>query len=255
MKKFADVSVKFPKLEDIEADSLHHITERAELTSKRRAADDSDDLALFLGVPPTTSSEDIDELARSRNTESGPHSGIRRSRREDRISRRHRRRLNRSARPQVEEDEGFSTDSSLSPGDLEDYNSATAELEYRVHALLADVKADEFRDPDKGLAVRFGDWRKRYEEEYGNAFGGLAMVQAWEFWARGEMVGWEPLRVGGKRYKSATSDADSLNREPPVSNRSNGSTLYTNTLDLSRMRMTTPARLKRTIWTSRRSSL
>jgi len=84
----------------------------------------------------------------------------------------------------------------LSPGDDEDFRSASVELEQRVKHLLADVKAEEFRDPEKGLAVRFGGWREKFEEEYGNAFGGLAMVQAWEFWARGEMIGWEPLRVG-----------------------------------------------------------
>jgi hypothetical protein len=64
-----------------------------------------------------------------------------------------------------------------------------------VQALSSDVKAEDFRDPELGLAVRFGGWRKQYEDEYSNAYGGLAMVQGWEYWARQEMVGWEPSRV------------------------------------------------------------
>lgn len=147
-------------------------------------------MALFLGVPPISEVSEVDDLGRTRGNDTGPHASLRRFRREARISRRNRRTTRQP------EEEGFSTDSTLAPGDAEEYSTATAELEHRVHDLLADVKAEEFRDPEKGLAVRFGDWRSRYEEEYGNAFGGLAMVQAWEFWARGEMVGWEPLRVG-----------------------------------------------------------
>lgn len=182
-----------PKLQEIEADAIHHLKERAELVGERRTADDRDDLALFLGAPaPTSDTEEVDDMNRSRRDEAGPSSGVRRVRRSEREGRRLRRRA-RAARP-VEED-GFSTDSTLAEGDAEDYEAAQGVLDRRVVALLEDVKAEDFRDPDKGLAVRFGQWRSRYEEEYVNAFGGLAMVQAWEFWARGEMVNWEPLRV------------------------------------------------------------
>ncbi|WVQ79421.1 hypothetical protein IAT38_001518 [Cryptococcus sp. DSM 104549] len=187
---------KFPKLENIEADSIHHLKERAEMVTKRRAEDDTDDLSLFLGVSaPEAGEEEVDELGRARDVtrEAGPSSGIRRGRREEREARRARRRT-RVSKPLTADDDGFSTDSSLAEGDARDYASAQEKLEYRVHALLDDVRAEDFRDPEKGLAVRFGGWRKRYEEEYVNAFGGLALVQAWEFWARGEMVGWEPLR-------------------------------------------------------------
>jgi GC-rich sequence DNA-binding factor len=161
------------------------------MVSKRRGADDSDDLALFLGIPAPIIDAETDEIGRSRNMEAGPSSTTRRVRREARVKRR----IQRQAKSRRMEDEGFSTDSSLDEGDAEDYRAAQGVLERRVVALLDDVKAEDFRDPEKGLAVRFGGWRQRYEEEYTNAFGGLAMVQAWEFWARGEMVGWEPLRV------------------------------------------------------------
>jgi len=162
------------------------------MSGKRRTADDFDDLALTLGVAPPSADEpeELDELGRSRPSEAGPHSGVRRARRTARESRRSKRTQRTSG-----EDEGFSTDSTLAEGDAEDYFAAHQQLEKRVHGLLDDVKAEDFRDPEKGVAVKFGGWRKHYEEEYVNAFGGLAVVHAWEFWARGEMVGWEPLRV------------------------------------------------------------
>ncbi|WWC65639.1 uncharacterized protein I303_108259 [Kwoniella dejecticola CBS 10117] len=184
---------KFPKLENIESDSMAHLKERASMVDTRRSADDSDDLSLFLGVAaPVEGGEVKDEFGRSTESEAGPSSIRRKIRRDERIARRGKRRS--KAFRAVGEDEGYSTDSSLAEGDQEDYRSAQHNLERRVHALLDDVKAEEFRDPEKGIAIRFGGWRSRYEEEYVNAFGGLALVQAWEFWARGEMVGWEPLR-------------------------------------------------------------
>jgi GC-rich sequence DNA-binding factor len=164
------------------------------MISTRRNADDSDDLALFLGIPPapTDEIEDVDEMGRSRrNNDAGPSSGIRIGRRADR----ERRRARRRERKANEAEEGYSTDSTLAEGDAEDYGVAQHQLGKRVVGLLEDVKAEDFRDPEKGLAVRFGEWRRRYEDEYSGAFGGLSMVQAWGFWARGEMIGWEPMRV------------------------------------------------------------
>lgn len=188
---------QFPKLEGIEADSYHNMKERSELVDKRRSEDDSDDLALFLGVaPPQEGGTEVDELGRSRQMDAGPSSGIRRARRAARDSRRTKRQKRKEVEPRVSaEDEGYSTDSTLAEGDAEDYAASLQNLDHRVHALLEDVRAEEFRDPNKGLAVKFDEWRKREEEEYVSAFGGLALVHAWEFWARGEMVGWEPLRV------------------------------------------------------------
>ncbi|KAL7424936.1 hypothetical protein Q5752_000623 [Cryptotrichosporon argae] len=167
---------KYPKLEAIEADSLSHLRERAQLVRTRRAADDADDLALFLGAP-----------VEQGIAEAGPSAPPRQARRAARAAR-------RAARTAAREDDSYSTDSSLDSDDADQYAAARRELEDRVGALLDDVRAEDFRDPNKGLAVRFADWRTRYSDEYSGAFGGLALVQAWEFYARGEMVGWEPLR-------------------------------------------------------------
>ncbi|WVN87006.1 uncharacterized protein L203_102182 [Cryptococcus depauperatus CBS 7841] len=185
---------KFPKLEDIELDSISHLKERSQAINARREADDSDDLSLFLGVAAfKDEEEETDELGRVKNVgQYGPNSGIRKGRREARKARRAKRIVKKSL--QTSEDEGYSTDSTLADVDAEDYKVAQNKLEHRAYALLQDVKAEDFRDPEKGLAVRFGGWRMKDEEEYLNAFGGLALVQAWEFWARGEMIGWEPLQ-------------------------------------------------------------
>jgi len=181
---------KYPKLEDIEKDSDQFMRERNEMVASRRAADDGDDLALFLGIPRPA------EGASEKSTvdTSSANSDYRRVRRQAREDRRERRRgVVASAATAAEE--GFSTDSELESEVVDDYTASQHDLERRVHALLEDVKAEDFRYPERGLAVRFADWRKRYPEDYEGAFGGLALVQAWEFWARGEMVGWDPLRV------------------------------------------------------------
>jgi len=170
---------------------MHHLKERADMSSRRRAADDEDDLSLFFGAPAPAEAG-VDDLGRSLTADAGPSSSGRRIRRSERGARRAKRRARQA---KACDEEGYSTDSTLADGDAQDYAYAHRELGKRVEGLLDDVRAEDFRDPDKGLAVRFGDWRKSYSEEYVNAFGGLAMVQAWEFYARGEMIGWEPLRV------------------------------------------------------------
>ncbi|RSH87900.1 uncharacterized protein EHS24_000418 [Apiotrichum porosum] len=175
---------KHPLLEGIEKDATKFQRERASMISERRAADDSDDLSLFLGIPtnvPEGSKVDT-------STANSDFRRVRRTARDDRRGRR------RGIVVASETDEGFSTDSELDPDTQDEYDASQHDLERRVHALLEDVKAEDFRYPEKGLAVRFDDWRSRYPDDYDGAFGGLALVQAWEFWARGEMVGWDPLR-------------------------------------------------------------
>jgi GC-rich sequence DNA-binding factor len=165
------------------------------MVSKRRLADDEDDIAVFLGVPPpvlSSESEETDELGRvvpSQNTTPAMR-GARRAARSNR-------RLLRRAKNQAPrgQEEGYSTDGSLPPADADDFRTALGKLEGRQEAVLSDVRADEFRDARAGLARWFGEWREVYEESYVGAWGGLGLVAAWEFWARLEMVGWDPLEV------------------------------------------------------------
>lgn len=165
---------------------MDHYKERHEMYTKRRNGDDTDDLALCFGAAPSKDAGEVDEMGRSARDDSGAYSAVRRYRREDRAARRRRRQAG---------EEGYSTDSSLGEGDQQDYQEAQDALQKRVAALSSDVKAEDFRDPRKGLAKKFGAWRDRGDDDYSNAFGGLAMVQGWEYWARQEMIGWEPGRV------------------------------------------------------------
>lgn len=178
---------KVPLLDVIEKDSEKFARERAERITLRSAGDDSDDLALVLGVAGNQTKPE-DQTA----NESAPNSDLRKTRRLARMDRRARRRGIVAA---PADEDGLSTDDELDEELADDYEAAQHEVERRVHALLEDVKAEDFRDPEVGVAVRFADWRKRYPEEYEGAFGGLSLVQAWEFWARGEMIGWDPVRV------------------------------------------------------------
>ena len=205
---------KWSALEKVEADQRAILAERAEMIDKRRAADLSDDLALWRGlaVPfsmPSADDEtakgdesdedtkmeegDVDELGRIRpEKDTSPSAPSRQSRRTARRARRDRRKASQAA-PVSVEDDGFSTDDELNPSDASDLVSASRSLIEAVSSIFADVGNDFFLSPTTsgGLADRFADWRRRYPEEYDNAFGVLALVQAWEFWARAELAaGW-----------------------------------------------------------------
>jgi GC-rich sequence DNA-binding factor len=163
------------------------------MISNRRKLDDEDDIALILGLPPVAQTpsdlEEVDELGRTLPS----IKAIRLSRRN---ARSHRRLIRRARnQTQAQEEDGYSTDGSLPPTDTEDFRMAIAKLEERRETILSDVRAEEFRDPQLGLAKWFGEWRALYEESYVSAWGGLGLVAAWEFWSRLEMVGWDPIEV------------------------------------------------------------
>lgn len=185
-------SPQFPILERIEADHLHTLTERSNLIARRRLEDDSDDLSVCYGIPPlplpTDTFPDVPTLLNLRDA--------RQSARSLRLSERASDATSGSLEP---EDQGYQTDAQLLSADALDYAHAIQDLASRRHALFSDVKAEDFRNPDLGLRVRFGRWREQWSEDYEGAFGGLALVQAWEFWARCELAGWDPLRVSRGR--------------------------------------------------------
>ncbi|KDE06831.1 hypothetical protein MVLG_02867 [Microbotryum lychnidis-dioicae p1A1 Lamole] len=210
---------KFPALEKIEKENLAIQKERYEIVSRRRFEDDSDDVALFTGasVPsvfsldPQASPEDdedkdgeeeeVDEMGRStRRTEDrfGPRSGARVARR----SARERRLESRKALYQpngivstAEEDSAMWTDDDLISADSADLADALTFLQDLRKALFEDVRVDDFRDPNLGIRKKFEEWRSTYREDYENAYGGLALVGVWEFWARVEMALWNPFGI------------------------------------------------------------
>lgn len=188
---------------------MHIQKERYEIVNRRRYEDDSDDVSLFTGAQvPTAFSlipvvvteatePEVDEMGRSRREDdTGPRSAVRIARR----SARTRRIAVKFSNSATQEEESTWTDDELSPGDSSDLGDALLSLRDSLGELFEDVKADDFRDPDLGIRRKFEEWRDKFGEEYQNAFGGLALVGVWEFWARVEMALWNPFEVSFRWY-------------------------------------------------------
>ncbi|KAF9263422.1 hypothetical protein L218DRAFT_980230 [Marasmius fiardii PR-910] len=175
---------KYPLLEELEKEHVSFLQERFDMVNKRRRQDDDDDLSNFLGPLPVQqepSTEETDELGR---TIPKPDPIVeKRQRRAARLARRQR-------RSQREDQEGLSTDTEIPPPDEDAYRSAVRSIIARTKDVLADVKAKEFLDPGKG---QWNVWREKYADSYFGAWGGLGVVSVWEFWARLESVGWDPI--------------------------------------------------------------
>jgi GC-rich sequence DNA-binding factor len=175
----------------LEEERISLTQERHDLVKHRREAEDEDDLSWCLGPLPESQNKEPNEIDENgMSVPKPPAAVLRRERRMARLERR-RIRLERS-RTQKTEEEGYSTDSSLPSYDEEAYVSAVASLSSRKKEVLADVRAEEFRDPGKG---RWASWREKYADDYVNAWGGLGVVGVWEFWVRLEMVGWDCVEV------------------------------------------------------------
>lgn len=177
-------------LEKLEEERLSLLRERYDLRRQRRQAEDNDDLSWLFGPlpqPPNSDPQEIDELGRDVPRPTFPV--LRHERRMARLERRR----TRLERQKVEEgEEGYSTDSSLAPHDQQAYSLAMESLASRKKEVLADVRAEEFRDPGKG---RWSAWREKYADSYINAWGGLGVVSVWEFWVRLEVVRWDCIEV------------------------------------------------------------
>ncbi|CAA7262911.1 unnamed protein product [Cyclocybe aegerita] len=184
---------KYPLLEKLEEEHVSLLKERADMVDKRRREDDEDDLALFIGpllTIPSTVPDQVDDFGRTIPNPDPVQE--RRERRVARIARRQIRTFQRR-RPAGEEEEGYSTDSSLAPADSNAYTEALQSLATKRKEVLSDVKSEEFRDPGKG---RWNVWREKYSDSYVGAWGGLGVVSVWEFWVRLECVGWDCIEDG-----------------------------------------------------------
>lgn len=185
---------QLPRLEKLEEEHLSILKERAEMIARRRSADNEDDLSVIYGPVPKSSAEsDVDELRRVLPTSNSVV--LKRERRTARVARRTRRHAAKIPSDADDHDEGYSTDSSLAQSDALDYQQALDRITADGRDILSDVRSTEFKDPNRGLVKWFGEWRQRYAESYIGAWGGLGLVGAWEFWARLELLGWNPFEV------------------------------------------------------------
>lgn len=183
---------KFPPVEKLENEHVSILKERRDMIQARRRAEDEDDLSMFLGSRPTlphTGPEELDEMGRII-----PRFNAEATRDDRRTARAARRALRRRNGRQGEDEEGYSTDATLPPSDAADYLAALQQLSRQRDEILSDVKAKEFKDPMQGIGARFATWRERFDDSYIGAWGGLALVGAWEFWARLEILGWNPFQ-------------------------------------------------------------
>jgi GC-rich sequence DNA-binding factor len=193
-------------LERTERENLAIQRERYEIVSKRRFADDADDVALFTGasvrsiyIPRLTDAEPENSTEdRLIDGTSAPGSDFAEARAARRAERG--RRVPRLAGSDVTDDIGSWTDDELPSDTSADLADAVQSLRTNLASLFEDVKADDFRDPNLGIRKRFEEWRSRYTDDYMNAFGGLALVGVWEFWARVEMAMWNPFEVSAAKH-------------------------------------------------------
>jgi GC-rich sequence DNA-binding factor len=155
------------------------------MIQQRRRDDDDNDLSILCG--PLPESDRTQE--KSNETEDSAPAPL--SKREIRVARVARRQL-RQQRRKIDEEEGYSTDSSLAPSDAIAYNDALKSLISKKKDVLSDVKVKEFHKPDN---VRWSVWRDKYTDSYMGAWGGLGVISVWEFWARLEIVGWDCMEV------------------------------------------------------------
>ncbi|KAJ7718488.1 nineteen complex-related protein 2-domain-containing protein [Mycena maculata] len=176
---------KYPLLEKLEEEHASLLLERFDMIRERRKADDEDDMCIFMGVTRPQEAEETDELGRvvPKTTPT--------LRRGARLARHKRRHQNQKKEKDFDDEEGYSTDSSLPPSDVSSYRSAISSLAERAGQVLSDVRAEEFRDPGKGWWTA---WREQYADSYVGAWGGLGVVSVWEFWVRLEIIGWDFIR-------------------------------------------------------------
>ncbi|BGP49978.1 hypothetical protein JCM10450v2_005883 [Rhodotorula kratochvilovae] len=199
---------KFPQLEKIEAEYLAIQRERYNIISRRRYADDADDVALFTGaalpsafrpLPPADAPPAEDTVLADTDIEApedlAPRSHARNARRAARSTRHASRAARPSAYPDAVDSPGYVSDDALPADDLADLSAALSAQQEALAGLFADVKAADFRDPNLGIRRRFEEWREKFAEEYEMTFAGLSLVQVWEFWARVEMAAWNPFEI------------------------------------------------------------
>lgn len=180
---------KTPLLETLEHNVLALLADRAVSRQRARALQLEDDLALVHGVSGASlwvPRNGVDETLR-RSDADGPWNSAAR--------------LARAAQRPLQQPSDTPAQW-LSPAEVAQFAARAAEVRTQAAQLLADVAAPEFRDPaapeasQVALVARFDEWRTRFPHEYDLAWGGLALANAWEWWARREMATWDPFWAG-----------------------------------------------------------
>ena len=176
----AFLDAKMPLLETLEHNAMALLTDRTVTRQRARMQALEDDIALVYGVSPTSlwvPRTDAERRLRLVDADGAWNSPVRQAR----------------AGVSVPADK---SEQWLGAEEQGSFAAAREEL-YTQHAhIMADVQAPEFQDPAANtpgaLVQRFDEWRSRFPKEYDLAWGGLALANAWDFWARYELSLWDP---------------------------------------------------------------
>lgn len=182
----AFLDVKMPLLDTLEHNALGLLVDRKVSRQRARSLALEDALALFHGVSDATLwLPHGDDESRPINADGDGTSPV------------------RTARRALWDAVPDTSDQRLAPAERQLFLAGRSELAEDVARLLRDTHAPEFRSPlaaddtgawhPRSLAARFQAWRTAYPAEYDLAWGGLALANAWEFFARYELVQWDPL--------------------------------------------------------------
>lgn len=188
MKKYVDalasfLDTKMPMLETLEHNALALLVDRCLTRQRARALAWEDDIALVHGASaaslwiarPGTSGE-----LRRLDSDGAWNSAIRADRRR-----------------RVQEGVMDSSAQWLDDDEKAHFNDGHKQLCLEHEQVMKDVQALAFRAPDAcvpdSMVSRFDVWRKTFPDEYNMAWGGLALANAWEFYARYELVLWDAL--------------------------------------------------------------
>lgn len=173
------LDTKMPLLETLEHNAVALLADRTVTRQRARMQAFEDDMALVYGVSSTSlwvARANTEQRLRCMDADGAWDSPARQSR----------------ARVSVPQD---TSDQWLGEEEKASFAAAKREL-YAQHAhIMADVQAPEFQDPaadtPAALVQRFDEWRSRFPKEYDLAWGGLALANAWDFWARYELALWD----------------------------------------------------------------
>lgn len=176
----AFLDAKMPLLETLEHNVMALLTDRTVTRQRARMQALEDDIALVYGVSPTSlwvPRTGAAQHLRLVDADGAWNSPARQAR----------------ARVTMPPDTSAQW---LSAEEQGSFAAAKEELYTQYAHVMADVQAPEFQDPATdtpgALAQRFDEWRSRFPKEYDLAWGGLALANAWDFWARYELALWDP---------------------------------------------------------------
>lgn len=210
---------KVPRLQGIEREWTRLLVERCRIVRSARANMLADDIALFHGVPATSL---LSQVHTDEDSALAPSLTQLPSQDGDALSnvRGQRRGFNESLGNAAATNVAKHAASDLAPADHVAFETEREQIVARVRKLLEDVQAPEFLEPaarisredgtkalhPSSLVARFHRWRRLYQDEYSNAWGGLTLASVWDFWIRRELCGWDMLRLDEQQPSARSLD-------------------------------------------------